>query len=176
MNLAKKETAVAELKGQLSGASAAFVVEYHGCTCEELTALRRKLRPVGASFSVVKNTIAKRAIADTEVSRLEEFLYGPTALIVANDDPVSPAKFISEFAKEREVFVIKAGVVDGEVVDSQGIKALATLPSKEELLGKLLGLINAPATKLLQTINAPASQVVRLLGAWKDEIETKSQS
>ena len=96
-------------------------------------------------------------------------------MIWSGEDPISPSKVVADFAKANEKFVIKAGVIDGSVLDADGVKQLAAMPSREQLLGKLLGLINAPATRLLQTINAPASSLARLLGAWKEEIEKKGE-
>ena len=100
---------------------------------------------------------------------------GPTAVIWAEEDPVTPAKALSEFAKEHENFKLKGAVVDGSLVDGSGIEALAKMPSKEQLLSKLLALMNAPATQLLRTIQAPSAQFARLLGAWKTELESKEQ-
>ena len=156
-------------------AQSAFLVDYQGCSCSDLTSLRAKLRPTGATFSVVKNTLTKRAISEGDFSGLAEHLVGPTAVVLSEEDPVSPAKLLSDFSKDQESFQIKAGVVDGEIVDSAAVEALAKLPSREELLSTLLALINAPATRLLQTMNAPAAQLARLLGAWKSEIEKKAE-
>lgn len=160
---------VDSIKESFSGAAASFVVQYQGCTCEELTNLRRKLRPVGARLAVVKNTLTKRAIAGTDAEGLGEFLSGPSAVVWSKEDPVGPAKVISDFAKNQEKLIIRAGYVDGSVIGEAQVKALASMPSKEQLFAKLLALINTPATRLLQTINAPAATLVRLLAAVKDK-------
>jgi large subunit ribosomal protein L10 len=173
MNLQEKEGMVGELVENFNSAELAVLVGYQGCTCEELTGLRKKLKPAGGKFAVVKNTLARRAIAGTPREGLQELFVGPTAVIWSDEDPVTPAKIIKEFAKESEKFSVKAGFLQGKVLSAKEIESLASLPTREELLAKLLALINAPATRLLQTINAPATQFARLLGAWRDEIQKK---
>lgn len=175
MNLQEKETLASELTSTMGQAQLAILVNYEGITCENIVKLRRQLAPSGSKFKVVKNTIAKRALKGTDAEQLAEFFQGPTGVIWSADDPVAPSKVVAEFAKANEKFVIKAGVIDGSVLTADGVKQLAAMPSREQLLGKLLGLINAPATRLLQTINAPASSLARLLGAWKEEIEKKGE-
>ncbi|MBP9838421.1 MAG: 50S ribosomal protein L10 [Proteobacteria bacterium] len=173
MNLQQKEVMTGELVEKFKNSQLAVLVGYQGITCAEIVSLRKKLKPSGAKFAVVKNTLARRAVKDTAADKLGDFFVGPTAVIWSDKDPVSPAKVIKEFAKENDKFQVKAGVLDDTILDAKGVDSLASLPSREELLGKLLGLLNAPATKLLQTLNAPASQVVRLLAAWRDEVEKK---
>ncbi len=174
MSLREKKLVVKEIGKNFSNMQAAFLVDYRGCSCEAITSLRRELREVGANIHVVKNTMARRAIKGTSFSSLSDKLVGPTAIVWAEKDPVSPAKAIKEFKKGHEkTFQIKAGVVEGKVVDEAQIEHLASLPSMEVLLSQLLSLINAPATKLLQTINAPGQNVVNLLSAWKDKMEEK---
>ena len=174
MNSQEKIQAVETLNARFSESIAAFVVNYKGCSCEQLTSLRKELQPSGAKFAVVKNTLAKRAITDTPAESLDEVFVGPTAVVWSKEDPVTPAKVLSKFSEEQESFEIKAGVVEGSLVDTKGIEALASMPSKEELYAKLLSLINAPATRLLQTINAPSTELVRLLAAWKQKLEDES--
>ncbi len=171
MNFQEKEQAVVDLNTRFTGSAASFLVDYQGCSCSDLTKLRGDLRPTGAVFAVVKNTLAKRAVAETDAAGLDVALEGPTAVVWSEVDPVSPAKILTKFAKKQEGFSIKAGVVDGKVVSLSEIESLAELPSREELLSKLLALINAPATQLLQVMNAPAGGLVRLLGAWKEKLE-----
>lgn len=173
MNQREKELLVGEVSERFSAATAAFLVNFEGCSCESLTALRRELRPTGAQFAIVKNTLIKRAVSGTNAEGLDSALVGPTAVVWTGADPVSPAKVVAKFAKAQEKFSIKAGVVEGKVVNAEAVSQLAELPSREELLSKLLAIINAPATQLLRTINAPAAQVVRLLGAWQRELEKK---
>ena len=167
----EKQQAVKEIGELFSGAPAAFLVDYKGCDCEALNELRSNLRASGSRFAVVKNTLAKRAVEGTAVAEIEKHFTGPTGVVWAGDDPVSPAKVVAEFAKAQETFSLKAGVVDGATVGPSEIENLATLPTKDELVAKLLALMNAPAVKLLQTINAPAQNLVQLLNAWRAEKE-----
>lgn len=176
MEFAQKEQLVAEVGERLASSQAAYLVHYQGCTCEELTGVRGKLRETGAHFQVVKNTLLKRAVEGTGAADLSKLLEGPTAVIWANDAIVEPAKILSDFAQDRETFAIRGGFVDGAVVDENGVKALAKMPSKQELQAKLLALINAPAVQLLRMVNAPASSLVRLLAAWRDELEKRENA
>jgi large subunit ribosomal protein L10 len=173
MNLQEKQDVVGELNAKFGGSMATFLVDYQGCSCEELTGLRRELEPAGAEFLVIKNTLAKRAVESTDSAELSGKFVGPTAVVWSKEDPVTPAKVLSKFAKDKESFEIKGGVVEGSLVGVAEIEDLASLPSKEEIQAKLLALINAPATRLLQTVNAPAGELVRLLEAWRAEIEKK---
>lgn len=174
MNSVEKQEIVAELAKKFAASKASFVADFQGCTCQDLTDLRRKLRASGASMAVVKNTLAKRAVVGTSAEKLAVQFRGPMAVIWADEDPVGPAKIISGFAKAKENFKLKAGVFEGEVIDRNGVENLASLPSKEELYSNLLALINAPATKLLQTINAPGTQLARVLEAWRKKLEEKN--
>lgn len=174
MNSAEKENVVQELAGKFAAAKASFVADFQGCNCQDLTALRRKLRASGARMEVVKNSLAKRAVVGTSSEQLAVQFKGPITVIWANEDAVQPAKIIAGFAKEKENFKLKAGVFEGEILDKTGVEALASMPSKEELLSTLLALMNAPATKLLQTINAPGTQLARVLEAWRKKLEEKN--
>ncbi len=171
MERAQKEASVEQIGKAFEGATASFIVDYKGCSCDELTAIRKELRDVGASFSVVKNTLAKIAINDTSADGLKEFLSGPTAVVWSGEDPVSPAKVVSKYAKDLDNFSVKAGSFEGELLGESAIEELASLPSKEELYAKLLGLLIAPATRLAQTMNAPATQLARLLDLRRQELE-----
>ena len=151
----------------------ALLVGYQGCKCSELTDLRRSLRPIGAEMAVIKNTLVRLALQGTGREALIKDLAGPTAVIWSSKDPVTPAKIALDFAKGNEKFVVKGAVVGDTLLDRKGVESLASLPSREELLAKLLSLINAPATRLLQTINEPATQVARVLGAWQSELEKR---
>ncbi|MFN8390880.1 MAG: 50S ribosomal protein L10 [Bdellovibrionota bacterium] len=173
MNLQEKEGMVGELVEKFNGSELAVLIGYQGCTCEELTRLRKKLKPVGGQFAVVKNTLARRAVTGTERDGLKDMFVGPTAVVWSGEDPIGPAKVIKEFAKEIEKFTVKAGFVGEKVLSASEVETLASLPTREETLAKLLALINAPATRLLQTINAPASSLARLLGAWHSELEKR---
>mgnify|MGYP001082143711 CR=1 FL=1 len=173
MNTQEKEQVVGDLSSRFAGAPAAFLVDYMGCTCQEITNLRNELRSSGASFAVVKNTLARRAAAGTQAEKLAGMFEGMTAVVWSGDDVAQPAKLLNNFAKSKESFSIKAGVFEGEMLDAKGIEALASMPSREELISKLLALLNAPAIQLLRMINAPAASLARLLEAWRVEIEKK---
>lgn len=175
MNPQEKKVAVGELNDAFKGAEVTFLVNFQGLPCQSIVDLRKKLKPSGGKFKVVKNTLAKRALSGFEFEGVGEFFKGPTAIIWSDTDPVGPAKVVADFAKANDKFVLKAGVVDGAVISPKEIESLAQMPSREQLIAKLLSLINAPATRLLQTLNAPAAQFVRLLAAWRDELEKKGQ-
>ena len=170
MATAEKEQTIQELTESFGKAQATFVVNYQGCACVDITKLKKDLRPTGASFAVIKNTLAKRSIKGSKVEGISDMLSGPTAVVWTDKDIVTPAKCLKAFAVDRENFKVKGGFVDGAVVDAKAIAMLADMPSKEELYAKLLALINAPATRLLQTINAPAGNLACVLKAWEDKL------
>lgn len=174
MERAEKEQVVADLAAKFAKADS-IVVNFKGCTCASLTSLRRKLKQSDAGFEVIKNTLAERASQNTAAAGLSNLFVGETAIVWLRDDVVGPAKLVRDFAKENEHFKVKGGVVEGKVVTTADLQTLANLPSRTELLGKLLGLLNAPAVKLLGTINAPASSLVRLLEAWRAKKEGQGQ-
>ncbi len=168
----KKEVAE-ELHRRFVGSNAAFLVSCSGCTCAEITGVRRELHSSGSHFAVVKNKLAERAVKDTTAAVLSDFFKGPVAVAWSDKDPVASAKVLVKVAKALEKFTLKGAVLDGKVISVEEIEALASLPSKVQLFGKLLALMNAPAQRLMQTINAPASGLARLLEAWRTELETK---
>jgi len=174
MNLQAKQESVAEFVANFGNSQGTYLVNYQGITCQELTSIRNKLRESGAKFAVVKNTLAKKAIADTPMSGLNDLFEGPTAVVWTGKDPVSPAKILADFKKTQDKLLLKGGFIDGAVIGPKDVEALAKMPSKLELQAKLLSLINAPGTQLVRLLNAPASSLVRLLGAWKGEIEKKN--
>ena len=171
----EKGKVVSDLVENFGQSQATFVVDYRGCTCRELYRLRQQLRSLGASLKVIKNTLARRAVSGTSFERVSDYLVGPTAVVWASNDAVAPAKVLKEFCKDREgKFQIKGGIVEGKVIDCAGVQELAELPSREEVLAKLLSVINAPAIQLLRTINAPASNMVGVLSAWKGKLDEGS--
>lgn len=174
MNSVEKQEIIADLTSKFAEAKASFIADFQGCTCQELTDLRRKLKASGAAMEVVKNTLAKRAILGTSSEKLATHFKGPITVIWAKEDPIGPAKIIAGFAKNKENFKLKAGIFEGELLDKSGVETLASMPSREELLSKLLAIMNAPATRLLQTINAPGTQLARVLEAWRKKLEEKN--
>lgn len=174
MDLSEKKLAVTELTDLFKGAEAAYLLSYKGTNAAQMTSMRRELRASGATFAVVKNTLAKKALNDIGSGDLAGYFRGPVAVVWAKEDFVTPAKIISKHSKNNDKLSVTAGLVEGKVVDGSGFEAIATLPSKEEILGKLLALINTPATKLVQMLNAPASKLVRTVDAWRAELEKKA--
>lgn len=174
MNRTEKQESVATLSEYFQGSASAFVVDYKGCKCRSLESLRAKLREGGSKFAVVKNTLAKRALAEAELDSISGLFTGPVGVVWGGEDPVATAKVLKEFGADVETFEVKGGVLDGDVLSAKQVEALSALPSKEQLLGQLLSVINAPATRLAQTLNAPAAQFVRLLEAWRGKKEEES--
>ena len=169
MDKQNKEALVQEFAEKLKTAKAAFLADYRGLDVEQANDLRNKLREAGVEYRVVKNTLLRLASKDTSVECLDEFLSGPTAIAVAQEDPVAPAKALVEFAKANEVFELKAGVLDGKLLEINDIKALAELPSREELLAKMLGSMSAPATNFVGVLAAVPRSFVQVLAAIKDQ-------
>lgn len=175
MNLQEKEIAVGGLHESFANAGLSILINFDRCTCDELTKMRRELSKSGSKLAVVRNTLAKRALKGTDAEGISDYFKGQTAVIWGAEDPVHPAKVVCDFVKTKEEVKIKAGSLNGKVLSADEVKELASMPSREQLLSKLLALINAPATRLLQTINAPATELVRLLDAWKEEVGKKQQ-
>ncbi len=165
----EKARAIAEFGAVLKGATAVYVSRNTGLTVEEVTELRRQLRGVGAVHRVVKNTLAARAAAEAGIAGLEKFLSGPTVITVSKSDIVAPAKILTDFAKTHEKIQVVGGVVEGKATDPADVKAIAELPSKEQLVAKLLGSLQAPATGMVRVLNGPATNLVRVLQAITDK-------
>lgn len=153
-----KQPIVDEIAALFDGAASAVVVDYRGLTVEQDTALRKQLREAGVSYKVFKNTLIKRAAKDTAFAALDPDLEGPTALAVSKTDATAPARVLAKFAKTADKLELKAGVVEGTYYDQKGIQVIATIPSREELLGKLLGSIQSPITNLARVLNQIAEQ------------------
>lgn len=148
-----KQPVVAEIAEAFNGAKSAVVVDYRGLTVEQDTILRKQLREAGVSYKVYKNTMIRFAAKGTEFEALDPHLEGPTALAVSKDDATAPARILAKFAKTAPALELKGGVVDGTYYDQKGIELIATIPSREELLGKLLGSIQSPITNLARVLN-----------------------
>lgn len=148
---AQQVTAVAD---KLKESSCSIVADYRGLNVAQVTELRKQLREAGVEFQVLKNTLVRRATANAELSELDEYLTGPTAIAFSKEDVVAPAKILAEFAKKNENLNIKAGVVEGKVVDYNQIKALAELPSREGLLSMLLSVLQAPVRNFALAVKA----------------------
>ena len=165
MDRAQKAESIETLKGVFEGAGAVVVTHYLGLTVAEMTELRGRLRKEGATLKVVKNTLVQKAL-DGSVGEAGDALFtGPVAIAYA-PDPVSAAKVSTQYAKENEKFTVVGGLMGQTVLDQNGIKALATLPSLDELRARIVGLIQAPATKVAGVLQAPAGQLARVFGAY----------
>ena len=165
MDRAEKKDAVAALNDVFSKSSVVVVAHYSGLTVAQIQRLRKQMKAAGASVQVAKNRLAQIALKGTDVASIGHLLKGPT-LIAHSADPVAAAKAAVAFAKEHDKFVLLGGAMGKTALDVDGVKALATLPSLDELRAKLLGLITAPATKLAQLANAPAAKLARVFGAY----------
>ncbi|MDC0887189.1 50S ribosomal protein L10 [Altererythrobacter sp.] len=165
MDRSQKSDAVAELNAIFNEVGVVVVTRNLGLTVAQSTDLRGKMREAGASYKVAKNRLAALALNDTPYAGLEELLSGPTALGYS-EDPVAAAKAAVEFAKSNDKLEIVGGSMGGQMLDEAGIKALASMPSLDELRGTIVGLVNAPATKIAQVVNAPANKLARVFGAY----------
>ena len=152
--LAQKQQIVADLAEQIKNSAAGVIVNYQGISVEKDTELRAKLRAAGVEYSVKKNTMIGRACDNANYGDLKQYLEGMTAIAVSAEDPVAAAKILKEYADSIETFEIKAGFVDGEVLDKNGVLALAEIPSKEGLICKLLGSIQSPLYGLAYGLQA----------------------
>lgn len=165
MDRSQKSDAVAELNKVFNEVGVVVVTRNLGMTVAQSTDLRSKMRDAGASYKVAKNRLAKLALKDTDYVGIEEYLSGPTAL-AWSEDPVAAAKAAVDFAKSNDKLEIVGGSMGTQVLDEAGIRALASMPSLDELRGKIVGLVNAPATKVAQVVNAPAAKLARVFGAY----------
>lgn len=168
LNLEEKKAVVAEVSEQVSKAQAIIIAEYRGLEVGEMTQLRAQARKSGVYLRVLKNTLVRRAVDGTAFSGLASDMVGPLVFGISTD-PVSAAKVLSDFAKSNDKFVIKAGALPNQVMDVKGIQALASLPSREELLAKLLGTMQAPVATFVRTLNEVPSSLVRALAAVRDQ-------
>lgn len=164
LSLEQKQAVVSEIAAQLAKAQAVIVAENRGLSVEAVTSLRARARKSGLYLRVLKNTLARRAVKGTRFEQLAGQLSGPLVYGIAQD-PVSGAKVLADFAKENELFVIKGGAMPNAIMSSTDIKALATMPSREELLAKLAGTLQAPIAKLARTLNEVPGKFARVLAA-----------
>ena len=153
-----KQPIVDEISEQIKDAASVVVVDARGLTVAEDTQLRKQLREAGVSYKVYKNTLMKRAFEGTDFAQLDDVLEGPSAIAVAKEDATAPARILSKFAKTASNLEIKAGVVEGTFYDAKGMAAVASVPSREELLSKLLGSLQSPITNFARVLNQIAEQ------------------
>ena len=153
-----KQPIVQAIAEDVKDAQSVVLVDYRGLTVAQDTELRKQLREAGVIYKVCKNTMMKRAFEGTEFAGLEEYLDGPSAMAVSKEDATAPARIICKFAKTAEALEVKAGVVEGTVYDAAGINELSKIPSREELISKLLGSLQSPITNLARVLNQIAEQ------------------
>jgi large subunit ribosomal protein L10 len=158
-----KVRAVEELRQRLDGAKTVVLTEYRGLTVQQLSELRRQLRQVSAQYRVVKNRLARIAVGATELEGLARHLTGPTGLVVSREDPVAVAKALATFTRANQALRVKAGVVDGQVLEADGLRALADLPSREALRAQLAGALQGPLAQLVGLLTAPQRELVSVL-------------
>jgi large subunit ribosomal protein L10 len=170
LNLSEKQAVVAEVLEQVSKAQTIVVAEYRGLEVGKINALRKQARESGVYLRVLKNTLARRAVEGTPFAALADKLVGPLIYGISID-PVAAAKVLNGFAKDNDKLVIKAGAMANYVMDVNSVKALATMPSREELLSKLLGTMQAPITQFVRTLNEVPTKFVRGLAAVRDAKE-----
>ena len=170
MDRAAKKEQVAALNGVFKDASVVVVAHYSGLTVAQMQTLRQQMKQAGAAVKVAKNRLAKIALEGTDVASIASLMKGPT-LIAFSSDPVAAPKVASDFAKAHEKFVILGGAMGKTTLDLDGVKQLASLPSLDELRAKIVGLIQAPATKIAQVVNAPAAKLARVVLAYASKSE-----
>lgn len=153
-----KQPIVDEIKAKVDGACTVVLVDYRGLTVEQDTKLRKALREAGCEYKVYKNTLMKRAFEGSDFAQLDDLLDGPSAIAIAKEDATAPVRVLSKIAKEAEALEFKGAVVEGTFYDVDGIKALASIPSREELISKLLGSLQSPITNLARVLNQIAEQ------------------
>ena len=168
LNLEEKKAVVSEVSKQIENAQSFILAEYRGVGVGEMTNLRTEARKSGVYLKVLKNSLVKRAVEGTPFSSLSEDMVGPLVFGIS-EDPVAAAKVLSNFADKNDLFVIKSGAMPNEKMDVSAVKALASLPSRDELLAKLLGTMQAPIAKFVRTINEVPTKFVRGLAAVRDQ-------
>jgi large subunit ribosomal protein L10 len=173
VNRTEKAELIESLQSTFNESTTVVVAHQVGMTVAESSALRLKMREAGAGFKVTKNRIAKLALKDTRYEELESMFTGPTA-VGTSADPVAAAKTLVDYAKENKKVTIIGGSMDGKILDQAGVEALAKMPSLDELRGKLVGLIQAPAAKIARVTQAPAGKVARVIKAREDQLQQGS--
>ena len=171
MRIEEKQQIAEDLHDRFSKSTIIVVADYKGLDVSSMNDLRRKLRAEEVEFQVVKNTLLIRAAADTDGALIQDFFKGPSAVALSYDDPIAPAKVLTQFAKDNEKLEIKVGVMDGKVLDAAAINSLASMPSREVLLGQLLSVLNEVPTSFVRTIAEIPRSLLNVLTALKDQKE-----
>ncbi|MFN5449566.1 MAG: 50S ribosomal protein L10 [Burkholderiales bacterium] len=173
LNREAKAVVIDDVSAQLAQAQSVILAEYRGLDVANITELRKKARDAGVYLRVLKNTLVRRSVAGTPFEMLADKMVGPLIYGISTD-PVAAAKVMNDFAKANEVFVIKAGALPNYLMDAAGVKALASMPSRDELLGQLLGTMQAPVAQFVRTLNEVPSKFVRTVAALKTQRESQS--
>jgi len=171
LKLDQKKKIVEDLHAKFLKSKVVIVTDYKGLSVALLNDLRRKLREAGVEYQVVKNTLLIRASQETDVALIQKDFQGPSAIALSYDDPVTPAKVLSQFAKENERLELKVGVINGRVLDLNAIKALSILPSREVLMGTLLSVMNAVPSSFVRVLSAVPASLLNVLQAIKSQKE-----
>jgi large subunit ribosomal protein L10 len=171
LKLEQKQQIADDLRDRFSKSAIIVVTDYKGLDVAAMNDLRRKLRAEDVEYQVVKNTLLVRASEDNDVALIKDYFKGPSAIALSYDDPVAPAKVLSQFAKDNTKLEIKIGVMNGQVLDANAINALAKLPSREVLLGQFLSTLNAVPTSFVRTIAEVPRSFVSVLAAIRDQKE-----
>lgn len=165
----KNQEKYAVIKEDLSKIQAMWVVDYRGLTVKESEALRRSIREADAVMKVYKNSLVELALKELDMPSMGDVLAGPSAFVFADGDPVASAKALKDFAKANENLVIKGGIMDGAFVDAEAVEKIAALPSREELIAKLLGTIQNPLQQIVRVLNGPMESFARVVSAIEDQ-------
>jgi large subunit ribosomal protein L10 len=172
----EKQKLVEEIESKLAKSSALYLVDYLGLTVEEVTDLRQRFRAENVYFKVLKNTLVKRALAKRSMKAMDEYLLGPTAVVISLGDEIAPAKIIIDFAKKQKKNLpkLKAGVLGGQVFNNKEIEQISKLPGRKGLLSMLASVLNAPVTKLAGTLQALVTQIAYAVNAVKEKKEKET--
>jgi large subunit ribosomal protein L10 len=175
MNREKKALCAGQMQDRFKLATLVVLTTYRGLRAGQLDRLRAEVRGADGTYQVAKNTLMRRAFGDSGPSEFSALLVGPTAIVFAHKDPVAVAKVVVRFAGDNDALEIRGGLLDGAYLTADAIKQLAELPSREEILGQLLALLQAPATRLLRTLNEPGARLVRFVEALRQRQEGQSE-
>lgn len=170
----RKQEIASELNERFARAQVVILTDYKGLNVKALTELRRRLKEVGVEYRVVKNSLLDRAAVDTDVAGIREYFVGPSAIALSDDDPVTPAKVLTQFAKENDKLEIRVGVLNGRTLTPADVRSLADLPPREVLLAQVLGALQAVPTSFVRTLNAVPASLVNVIQALKAEREKQA--
>lgn len=174
MDINEKKRITDDLQGRLKKSTIVILTDYKGLDVSAMNALRRKLREANAEYQVAKNSLLVRASEGSDVALIKDHFKGPSAIALSYDDPVAPAKVLTDFIKENKKFEIKVGVLNGKVVDFEGIKALSSLPSREVLLAQVLSTMNAVPTSLVTALSDVPRRLLNVLNAINEQKEAQA--